>query len=188
VRKLIIALAAIAICGVAASSTLWTAKADDNAPPANFDWTSVKPIDAVKKFPDAGTLKSPYTTLDEDKKVADEGHHIFLSLSCNGCHGGDGGGGMCPPLTNKVWVYGADDDTLFRLITLGSDELQKKYGKTRIGSENVVGPMPAQGPDFNPPSKYTAQDLWKVIAWIRSVNPSSLNTKSDVPPPPTFND
>ena len=57
--------------------------------------------------------------------IAEEGHHRYLSAGCNGCHGGGGGGGMCPPLTNETWVYGADDDTLFRLITLGSDGLNK---------------------------------------------------------------
>ena len=41
---------------------------------------------------------------------------------------------MCPPLTNDTWVYGGDDDTLFRLITLGSDELQKA-GYVRKGRE-----------------------------------------------------
>ncbi len=45
---------------------------------------------------------------------------------------------MCPPLTNDTWVYGGDDDTLFRLVVLGSDELQKA-GYTRKGRENVVG-------------------------------------------------
>ena len=57
--------------------------------------------------------------------IADEGHQRYLSSGCNGCHGGGGGGGMCPPLTNDTWVYGAADDTLFRLITLGSDGLNK---------------------------------------------------------------
>ena len=27
---------------------------------------------------------------------------------------------MAAPLTNEVWIYGDDDDTLFRLITLGT--------------------------------------------------------------------
>ena len=49
-----------------------------------------------------------------------------MTAGCNGCHGGGGGGGMCPPLTNDTWVYGRDDDTLFRLITLGTDDLQKQ--------------------------------------------------------------
>jgi mono/diheme cytochrome c family protein len=39
-----------------------------------------------------------------------------MAAGCNGCHGGGGGGGMAVPLTNPVWIYGDDDDTLFRLI------------------------------------------------------------------------
>jgi hypothetical protein len=27
---------------------------------------------------------------------------------------------MAPPLTNPIWIYGKDDDTLFRVITLGT--------------------------------------------------------------------
>ena len=48
---------------------------------------------------------------------------------------------MCPPLTNDTWVYGADDDTLFRLIALGSDGLTKA-GYSRVKHEVVTGPMP----------------------------------------------
>jgi mono/diheme cytochrome c family protein len=118
----------------------------------------------IARSAEKGSLKSPY---QDFKKVADEGHQKYMSAGCNGCHGGGGGGGMGPPLTNQVWVYGSDDDTLFRLISLGSDEL-KKMGYNRKGSENVVGPMPAMGTVIKSPD-----DLWKVIAWIRSVNPSS---------------
>ena len=110
-----------------------------------------------------GSLKSPYADYGS---VAEEGRNLYLAAGCNGCHG-MGGGGMGPPLTNEVWVYGKDDDTLFRLIALGSDELQKQ-GYSRKGSENVVGPMPAQGTIVK-----SDDDLWKIIAWIRSVNPSS---------------
>jgi hypothetical protein len=28
-------------------------------------------------------------------------------------------------LTNPIWIYGSDDDTLFRLIVLGTLELHK---------------------------------------------------------------
>jgi hypothetical protein len=59
-------------------------------------------------------------------------------------------------------VYGGDDDTLFRLVTLGSDELQK-LGYTRIGRENVVGPMPPMGAIVK-----SADDLWKILAFVRS--------------------
>jgi mono/diheme cytochrome c family protein len=116
-----------------------------------------------------GSLKSPYA---DYASVAEEGHQKFMAAGCNGCHGGGGGGGMGPPLTNQVWVYGKDDDTLFRLIALGSDELQKQ-GYSRKGSENVVGPMPAMGGIVK-----SDDDMWKIIAWIRSVNPSSAGGSS----------
>ncbi len=57
------------------------------------------------------------------------------------------GGGMAAPLTNLIWIYGNDDDTLFRLIALGTVEFQKR-GYRRKGSEFVVGPMPPFGEVF----------------------------------------
>jgi mono/diheme cytochrome c family protein len=129
----------------------------------------------IAKSAGKGTLKSPYPDF---ASVADDGHKKFMSAGCNGCHGGTGGGGMGPPLTNPVWVYGSDDDTLFRLISLGSDDL-KKQGYVRKGSENVVGPMPPMGTVFKSPD-----DIWKVIAWIRSVNPSSATSASTALPSP----
>jgi len=97
--------------------------------------------------------------------VAEDGHKIYMSLDCNSCHGGGGGGGMAAPLTNPIWIYGDDDDTLFRLIALGTGEAFKRQGYTRKGSEAVVGPMPPFGEAIK-----TDDDLWKIIAWIRSVN------------------
>ena len=47
----------------------------------------------------------------------------YMAAGCNGCHGGGGGGGMAAPLTNPIWIYGDDDDTLFRLIALGTGKL-----------------------------------------------------------------
>ena len=83
------------------------------------------PLDLIKATPKGG-LHNPYNDKIADAAFAEEGHKTYLSAGCNGCHGGGGGGGMCPPLTNDTWVYGPDDDTLFRLIALGSDELKKQ--------------------------------------------------------------
>jgi mono/diheme cytochrome c family protein len=129
----------------------------------------------IAKSAEKGSLKSPYADF---ASVAEDGHQKFMAAGCNGCHGGGGGGGMGPPLTNEVWIYGKDDDTLFRLVALGSDEL-KKQGYARKGSENVVGPMPPMGGVLKSPD-----DVWKVIAWIRSVNPSSAGGSSASAPPP----
>lgn len=108
-----------------------------------------------------GTLKNPFT---DQAEAIEEGKKLFLSYSCNGCHGGGGGGGMCPPLTNETWIYGSEDDTLFRLITLGSKDLMEQQGYTRKRQEAVKGPMPPYTEIIDDSEK-----LWKIIAFIRSV-------------------
>jgi mono/diheme cytochrome c family protein len=127
---------------------------------------TMTPLQRVASTP-KGQLKSPYADF---ASVAEEGQRIYRSLDCNGCHGGGGGGGMAAPLTNPVWIYGDDDDTLFRLITLGTGSLSpgnafEKQGFVRKGSEHVVGPMPPYGDIIK-----TEDEIWKMIAWIRSKN------------------
>ena len=127
----------------------------------------IKPLGSDKSPHDVamttekGLLKNPYSYSTMNPDLVEAGKKKYMSVSCNGCHGGNGGGGMCPPLSNETWVYGADDDTLFRLVSLGSDELQKQ-GYTRKGRENVVGPMPAHGKIVK-----TEDDLWRIIYFIR---------------------
>jgi mono/diheme cytochrome c family protein len=123
---------------------------------------NLTPLEVTASTP-KGELKNPYL---DSGSVAEEGHKIYMSLDCSSCHGGGGGGGMAAPLTNPIWIYGNDDDTLFRLIALGTVELQKQ-GYRRKGSEFVVGPMPPFGETIK-----TEDALWKVIAWIRSANPA----------------
>lgn len=107
-----------------------------------------------------GTLKNPFT---DNAQAIEEGKKLYLSYSCNGCHGGGGGGGMCPPLTNETFIYGSEDDTLFRLIALGSVDLIAT-GFARVKLESVKGPMPGYSEIIDDSDK-----LWKIIAFIRSV-------------------
>jgi mono/diheme cytochrome c family protein len=125
---------------------------------------NLTPLELATSTP-KGELKNPYS---DPGRVSEEGHKIYMSLDCSSCHGGGGGGGMAAPLTNPIWIYGNDDDTLFRLIALGTVEFQKQ-GYRRKGSEFVVGPMPPFGETIK-----TEDALWKVIAWIRSVNPTQV--------------
>jgi mono/diheme cytochrome c family protein len=91
-----------------------------------------------------------------------------MSLGCNSCHGGGGGGGMAAPLTNQIWIYGNDDDTLFRLIALGTVEFQKQgYTRKRLRGRSRADPPFGQ-------TIKTDDDLWKIIAWMRSVHCSRL--------------
>jgi mono/diheme cytochrome c family protein len=126
---------------------------------------TMTPLERVARTP-KGELESPYPDI---ATVAEQGRQIYRSLDCGGCHGGGGGGGMAAPLTNEVWIYGDDDDTLFRLITLGTGSLSidggfAAQGFVRKGSENVVGPMPPYGRIVK-----REEDIWKMIAWIRSL-------------------
>ena len=117
---------------VAALSALGSAAAKEAMTP--FERAVVTP---------RGELKSPYPDV---ASVAKEGHKIYLSHDCNGCHGGGGGGGMAAPLTNVVWIYGDDDDTLFRVIALGT-------GRLSPGDAFAANPYPTILPSdtvFNP--------------------------------------
>ena len=152
------AVAALALVAVLAFHGVATA-ADAPKSDAKADYTKISPPDLVKQTP-KGQIKNPYKDTQAD--IVADGEKKFLSYSCNGCHGGGGGGGMCPPLINDVWVYEGDDDTLFRLVTLGSEELQKA-GYSRHGSENVVGPMPPFGTLIK-----SSDDLFRILTFVRS--------------------
>jgi mono/diheme cytochrome c family protein len=134
------------------------------APPAAAPATGAPPnamppvqrADATPK----GQLKNPYS--DTDAAIVASGKTLYFNYACSGCHGGAGGGGMCPPLTDGVWIYGGDDDTLFRLVAYGSQTLQEK-GYTRKAQENIVAPMPAMGQVVK-----TDDELWRILAFVRS--------------------
>ena len=145
-----LALAAAGCSKAPAGATAAAAKGDGV--------TGKPPLQVVAAAP-KGSLHNPYTGNPE---MATEGHQLFFQYGCNGCHGGGGGGGMCPPLITGVWIYGGDDDTLFRLVSLGSQKLQAQ-GYTVQALVNVAAPMPSMGPLIK-----SDADLWKIITWIRS--------------------
>jgi mono/diheme cytochrome c family protein len=129
------------------------------APPAPADDAKNSPMDLVNRTPQ-GKLHNPYK--DTEANIVSQGETLFRTYPCSGCHGGGAGGGMVPPLTKGNWIYGGDDDSLFRLITLGSTEMQKK-GYTRKGIGAVVGPMPPMGSIIK-----DSDDLWKMLAFMRA--------------------
>src|SRR6185295_8324234 len=120
------------------------------------------PTELVAKVP-PGQLHSPYP---DYAKLAKEEDLVkqFRLPGCNECHGGGGGGGMCPALSQGAWFWGNTDDVLFRLITLGSQGIEKQ-GFHRIQYGTVQAPMPPMGFSIK-----TSDDLWKIIAFIRSIN------------------
>ena len=132
------------------------------------------PTELVAKVP-PGQLHSPYP---DYAKLAKEEDLVkqFRLPGCNECHGGGGGGGMCPALSQGAWFWGNTDDVLFRLITLGSQGIEKQ-GFDRIQYGTVHAPMPPMGFSIK-----TSDDLWKIIAFIRSINPPGTNPPEKVIP------
>ena len=156
--------AAAAPDGDAASNQVVCCKKGDTTPPTEL----------VKQVPPGG-IHNPY----DWKELAKEDPDLvkqFRLPGCNECHGGTGGGGMCPALTQGVWFWGNTDDIMFRLVTLGSAELEKE-GFTRYQYGTVHAPMPSMGMTIK-----TADQLFKIIAFIRSINPPGANPPEKVIP------
>lgn len=109
---------------------------------------------------DHGQLKNPLTITPE---LIEEGKALYQAKTCGACHGGNGGGIHCPSLKNDAWIYGSDDDTLFRLITVGSEAMLAN-GYSRGDKEKHAGPMPSFSATIS-----DEQELWKIIAYIRSL-------------------
>jgi mono/diheme cytochrome c family protein len=118
--------------------------------------SSLERVNATAK----GKLKNPLTITPE---IIAEGKELYQTKTCGACHGGNGGGIHCPSLINENWIYGGDDDTLFRLVAIGSEGLAKA-GYSRGDKEKHAGPMPPFGEAIS-----DEEDLWKIIAYIRSL-------------------
>ena len=137
---------------------------------ASFREPARCPIDIGR----AGFVKLMQVTnppCDQGRTWGWDANSIWVSGNCRAVFsvnraggGGNGGGGMCPPLNNGVWIYGPSDDTLFRLVALGSKKLQEA-GFARISPET-----PALMPQQGGTTITKSGDLWKIIAWIKSMN------------------
>lgn len=121
--------------------------------------TNMTPLERIKAT-DKGQLKSPLSVTPE---IIAEGKELYQAKTCGACHGGNGSGIHCPSLINDAWIYGEDDDTLFRLVILGSEAIQSG-GYTRGDKEKHAGPMPSFSETIS-----DEQELWKIIAYIRSL-------------------
>ncbi len=91
-----------------------------------------------------------------------EGQRLFGWYNCAGCHGPNGGGGMGPPLTDSVWIYGADPANLYETITHGRPN----------GMPSFAGHIPDE-------------QVWQLVAYVRSLGQlepgASISQRRDYP-------
>jgi len=116
-------------------------------------------LGADARAQDEPKMLNPYAG---DSRAARRGRSLFMSLGCSGCHGLMGGGGMGKPILDDTWIFGSDDETLYRLI------------KGRI-------------PEQTMPRAYVGvpeQKVWQMIAYVRSLykgDPALVNWPSKPP-------
>jgi mono/diheme cytochrome c family protein len=103
-------------------------------------------------------LRNPYAG---DATAIAAGAQLYATRSCAACHGVDGNGGMGPSLRNDTWIYGSDDATLFELVRGGSVAFRAR-GHERVAREPQHGDMPPLA------GAVDEDELWKILAWVRS--------------------
>lgn len=85
-----------------------------------------------------------------------EGRRLYMANGCSGCHGLMGGGGMGKSILDDTWVFGSDDETLYKLT------------KGQLPQQT----MPKSG------AGVSDEQVWKMLAYVRSLykgDPSLIN-------------
>jgi cytochrome c oxidase cbb3-type subunit 3 len=102
-------------------------------------------IAAGGNLPPGATLQNPHAG---DAAVAKSGALLFVTMNCDGCHGGDAAGWVGPNLGDGRWRYGGADAEVFNSIYYGRPKGMPAFGGT-LGAEGV----------------------WTLITYIRSLKP-----------------
>lgn len=95
------------------------AAADDQSRlPAPGDRTLYVP--ATELFPGSARrdpmVENPFSG---NQQAIDAGRRHFSAFNCAGCHAPLGGGGMGPPLSDDVWIYGGEPAQVYLSIMHG---------------------------------------------------------------------
>lgn len=91
-----------------------------------------------------------------DPEAIKEGRKRYVTEGCSGCHGLMGGGGMGKAILDDTWVFGSDDETLYKLM------------KGQISQQTMPKTWAALPDD----------QIWKMLAFVRSLykgDPALIN-------------
>ena len=106
----------------------------------------VAPVGDTAGAAPAPTEESTPNPLANDPNAVAEGHKLFMSMNCAGCHGYDAKGGMGPNLTDSYWRYGGAPERIYQSILDGRPQGMPAWGVT----------LPRQS-------------IWQLVAYIQSL-------------------
>ncbi len=129
-RTVIVVLLAAA---VSAGLTGWVIAMRQSSDRLNGSYYQEPAAPAVPVGDTAGTAKVPAPAFDENPLADDptavaEGHKLFLSMNCAGCHGYGAKGGMGPNLTDSYWRYGGTPALIYKSILDGRPQGMPEWG------------------------------------------------------------
>jgi cytochrome c oxidase cbb3-type subunit 3 len=74
---------------------------------------------------------------------------LFDAMNCVGCHAAEGGGGMGPPLSDNLWIYGSEPAQIYLTILQGRPNGMPSFAK-------------ALPPDA----------IWQLVSYVRTLSKS----------------
>jgi cytochrome c oxidase cbb3-type subunit III len=83
----------------------------------------------------------------ENRWAVSQGQMLFTQFNCAVCHSPGGGGGMGPPLTDDVWIYGSDPENIFATVIEGRPNGMPAF-RGKVGNAQV----------------------WQLVAYVRSMS------------------
>ena len=114
------------------------------SPVAHAGAGDIDSADPAARSAAASQDKNPYTG---DAAAIEEGRKLWRTTGCYACHGGVAEGGVGPSLIDDEWVFRPTDKTLYKAISEG------RRGTVMKGWSKKLNP----------------DEIWKVIAYIRSL-------------------
>jgi cytochrome c oxidase cbb3-type subunit 3 len=97
-------------------------------------------------------IKNPY---EGNSDAIAQGRALFDAMNCSGCHASKGGGGMGPPLSDKVWIYGGEPAQIYMTIVQGRPNGMPSFG-----------------------SALPPEAIWKLVSYVRTLSESSAEPKT----------
>jgi len=91
----------------------------------------------------APNLRNPY---QGDPKAVAQGQTLYSAMNCIGCHAPEGGGGMGPPLSDDIWIYGSEPAQIYLSIVQGRPNGMPSFSKA----------LPPEA-------------IWQLVSYVRSL-------------------